>query len=52
MKFKKLGVLPKITEPKSVSETPDLNQVIADINVFILHAALDLVNLIREGCFI
>lgn len=48
MKFKKLGVLPKITEPKSVRNS-DLNQVLADINVFILHAALDLVNLFREG---
>lgn len=48
MKFKKLGVLPKITEPESVRNS-DMNQVLADINVLILHAALDLVNLFREG---
>lgn len=40
MKFKKLGVLPKITEPESVRNS-DLNPVLADINVLILHAALD-----------
>ena len=40
MKFKKLGVLPKITEPESVRNS-DLNPVLADINILILHAALD-----------
>ena len=48
MKFKKLGVLPQIREPESVKNS-DLNQVLADTNVLILHAALDLVNLFREG---